>query len=122
MYCSKCEAYICDSCDSIHSSNIFTQNHKRQPRLTTSHPMSGKVTNSKKPCPKHPSEFISGYCFECSDFVCLSCVFDLRHSRHKECVSPLTESAKLRRYEVAKIGFILKKRMKEVTKLQEQKR
>ena len=64
----------------------------------------------KKYCSEHSSVFVSGFCFRCSVFVCLSCVLET-HESHKELVVPLEKSAQKKRDEILEIGETLKKEM-----------
>ena len=123
MFCSQCEMFICDSCDPSHTSSIFTQNHKRcerdgvegrggRKRLEEEGGVMG-LENLKRECSKHPSETISGYCFQCSSFVCLRCVLET-HVQHNEKVKSIEESILEKRNEVVKIGDKLEKRLIEI--------
>ena len=121
MYCPNCEVFICDSCNLSHSSSVFTQNHKRQQQSSYS---AGGGSNSfetikKKHCSEHSSEFVFGYCFGCSVFVCGCCILG-SHSEHKEMIFSLAESAKKRRDQVAKIGDDLRRRMQVIEKIQQE--
>ena len=133
MYCSDCKVFICDSCDPSHSSSIFSRNHKRSQqqnvpcgeqsdegggrrRLEEGVVMGVGLENLKKrECSKHPSETISGYCFQCSSFVCLHCVLET-HVQHIEKVKSIEESILKKRNEVVKIGDKLEKRLEIVEK------
>ena len=64
----------------------------------------------KRECSKHPSETISGYCFQCSSFVCLRCILET-HVQHNEKVKSIEESILEKRNEVVKIGDKLEKRL-----------
>ena len=104
--------FICDLCDSSHTSTIFTRNHKREQQNNINSLNERGLENLKKrECSKHPSELICGYCLECCAFVCLCCVLD-PHVKHKEKVKTLEESALKKRDEVVEIGSGLKKRLK----------
>ena len=104
--------FICDPCDSSHTSTIFTRNHKREQQNNINSLNERGLENLKKrECSKHPSELICGYCLECCAFVCLCCVLD-PHVKHKEKVKTLEESALKKRDEVVEIGSGLKKRLK----------
>ena len=64
----------------------------------------------KRDCSNHPSETISGYCFQCSSFVCIRCVLET-HEEHKEEVKSIEESVLKKRDEVVKIGDELGRRL-----------
>ena len=64
----------------------------------------------KRECSKHPSETISGYCFQCSSFVCLRCILET-HVQHNEKVKSIEESILEKRNEVVKVGDKLEKRL-----------
>ena len=118
MYCSDCKVFICDSCDLSHSSSIFTRNHKRSERNGRLEEEGGVVMVGledlkKRECSKHPSETISGYCFQCSSFVCPRCILET-HVQHKEKVKSIEESILEKRNEVAKIGDKLERRLIEI--------
>ena len=94
MYCLKCELFICDSCEQSHSSNIFSRNHKRENQQNQQQQEGrrnqqqhendeGLESLKKKHCLTHPSENLSGFCFECSLFVCLECVLGV-HNEHQQ--------------------------------------
>ena len=124
MYCSICNMFICDSCDPSHSSSIFSRNHKRCERdgvegrggRRRSEEKGGMVMGvglenlKKRECSKHPSETISGYCFQCSSFVCLRCVLET-HVQHNEKVKSIEESILEKRNEIVKVGDRLEKRL-----------
>ena len=113
MYCSKCDMFICDSCDPSHSSSIFTRNHKRSERDGVDGERGWEVGLEKlmrRECSKHPPEKISGYCFQCSSFVCIRCILET-HVQHNEEVKPIEESILEKRNEVVKIGDRLEKRL-----------
>ena len=115
--------FICDSCDSSHSS-IFTRNHKRSERdgvegrggrrrrLEEEGVVMGVGLENlkKRECSKHPSETICGYCFQCSSFVCTRCILQT-HVHHNEKVKSIEESILEKRNEVVKIGDRLEKRL-----------
>ena len=126
MYCSDCKVFICDSCDLSHSSSIFTQNHKRcerdgvegggRRRLEEEGGVVGVMgleNLKKRECSKHPSETISGYCFQCSSFVCVCCILET-HVQHIEKVKSIEESILEKRNEVVKVGDKLEKRLIEI--------
>ena len=116
MYCSDCKVFICDSCDSSHSSSIFTRNHNRSQQRTLTRGddddvgFVGMEKLRKRECSKHPSETISGYCFQCSSFVCVRCILR-SHDNHRKKVNFLEESVLMKRSEVVKIGDRLEKRL-----------
>ena len=126
MYCSDCKVFICDSCDLSHSSSIFTRNHKRsqQQNITCGEQSDegggrrrrleeegvGLENLKKRECSKHPPETISGYCFQCSSFVCIRCVLET-HDDHRKKVKSIEESILEKRNEVVKIGNRLEKRL-----------
>ena len=64
----------------------------------------------KRECSKHPSETISGYCFQCSSFVCLRCALET-HDDHRKKVKSIEESILEKRNEVVKVGDKLEKRL-----------
>ena len=66
----------------------------------------------KRECSKHPSETISGYCFQCSSFVCLCCVLETHDHRKK--VKSIEESILEKRNEVVKVGDRLERRLIEI--------
>ena len=120
---------ICDSCDPSHTSSIFTRNHKRcerdgvegrggRRRLEEEGGVVGVMgleNLKKRECSKHPSETISGYCFQCSSFVCIRCILET-HVQHNEKVKSIEESILEKRNEVVKIGDRLEKRLIEIEK------
>ena len=119
MYCSDCKMFVCDSCDSSHSSTIFTRNHKRSERDGGVEGGGGRrrlegevgLENLKKrECSKHPSETICGYCFQCFSFVCVCCILG-PHDDHNKKVKSIEESILEKRNEVVKIGDKLEKRL-----------
>ena len=126
MYCSDCKMFICDSCDPSHTSTIFTQNHKRSERdgvegggrrrrLEEEGVVMGVMgvgleNLKKRECSKHPSETISGYCFQCSSFVCVCCILGT-HDDHRKKVKSIEESILEKRDEVVKIGDRLDRRL-----------
>ena len=116
--------FICDSCDLSHSSSIFSRNHKRSERDGVEGGgkrrldeeggvvgVMGLENLKKRECSKHPSETISGYCFECSSFVCVCCILET-HDRKK--VKSIEESILEKRNEVVKIGDKLERRLIEI--------
>ena len=118
MYCSDCKVFICDSCEMSHSSSIFSRNHKRSERNGRLEEEEGVVmvgleSLKKRECSKHPSETISGYCFQCSSFVCPRCILET-HVQHNEKVKSIEESILEKRNEVAKIGDKLERRLIEI--------
>ena len=123
MYCSDCKVFICDSCEQSHSSNAFTRNHKREnqqqqeeeERNQQHENDEGLESLKKKHCSTHPSEYLSGFCFECSLFVCVSCVLGV-HDEHRQNVCSLEESVLRKRNEILKIGVGLEKRLEFVEK------
>ena len=125
MYCSDCNLFICDSCDSFHSTSIFSRNHKRteqQQRIQSGDDGVGDDGGDdeleklkKRECSKHSSQVISGYCFECCTLVCVRCILET-HGKHKEKVNFLEESVLKKRDEVVKIGDRLEKRLIEIEK------
>ena len=130
MYCSDCKLFICDSCDSFHSTSIFSRNHKRTEHQIKScgdhgdcdcdcdvgdDGLLGLEKLKKRECSKHPSELICGYCFECCTLVCIRCVLET-HGNHKEKVKVIEESVLEKRDEVVKIGDRLEKRLIEIEK------
>ena len=123
MYCSKCELFICDSCEQSHSSNSFSQNHKcenqqnqqQEGRNQQHENDEGLESLKKKHCLTHPSENLSGFCFECSLFVCVDCVLGV-HNEHQQNVYSLEKSVLRKRNEILKIGVGLEKRLEFVEK------
>ena len=130
MYCSDCKLFICDSCDSFHSTSIFSRNHKRTEHQIKScgdggggdrdcdvgdDGLLGLEKLKKRECSKHPSELICGYCFECCTLVCIRCVLET-HGNHKEKVNSIKESVLKKRDEVVKIGDRLERRLIEIEK------
>ena len=129
MFCPLCNMFICDSCDLSHTSSIFTRNHKRcerdgvegrggRRRLEEEGGVVGVMgleNLKKRECSKHPSETISGYCFQCSSFVCLRCVLET-HVQHNEKVKSIEESILEKRNEIVKVGDKLEKRLIEIEK------
>ena len=125
MYCLKCELFICDSCEQSHSSNIFSRNHKRENQQNQQQQEGrrnqqqendeGLESLKKKHCLTHPSENLSGFCFECSLFVCMECVLGV-HDEHRQNVYSLEESVLRKRNEILKIGVGLEKRLEFVEK------
>ena len=124
MYCSDCKMFICDTCDSSHTSSIFTQHHKRKP--CENRTLCGGSENGDggsvgdglemmkmKECLQHPSERISGFCFECSVLVCLRCALE-NHIEHNQKVSSVEETLEKRREQVLKMGVKLENRLKEI--------
>ena len=118
MYCSKCDMFICDSCDPSHTSNIFTRNHKRSERDGVDgdgrrrrlEEVVGLENLKKRECSKHPSETICGYCFQCSSFVCICCILQT-HDDHNEKVKSIEESILEKRNEIVKVGDKLERRL-----------
>ena len=118
MYCPDCKLFICNSCDSFHSTSIFSRNHKRtEERIKSCRDDdgdggddSGLEKLKKRECLKHPSELICGYCFECCTFVCACCILET-HGEHREKVKSIEESVLKKRNEVVKIGGGLEKRL-----------
>ena len=126
MYCSDCKMFICDSCDPSHTSSIFSRNHKRSERDgveggggrrrleeeggVVGVGVMGLENLKKRECSKHPSETISGYCFQCSSFVCVCCILET-HDNHRKKVKSIEESILEKRNEVVKIGDKLEKRL-----------
>ena len=125
MYCPICKMFICDSCDPSHTSSIFTRNHKRcerdgvegrggRRRLEEEGGVvvgvMGLENLKKRECSKHPSETISGYCFQCSSFVCVCCILET-HVQHIEKVKSIEESILKKRNEVVKIGDRLEEKI-----------
>ena len=122
MYCSKCEVFICDSCEQSHSSNIFSRNHKRENQQQQQQGRNQQLGNDegleslkKKHCLTHPSETLSGFCFECSLFVCMECALKI-HNEHRQNVYSLEKSVLRKRNEILKIGVGLEKRLEGVEK------
>ena len=129
MYCSDCKLFICDSCDSFHSTSIFSRNHKQTEHQIKScggdggdcdcdvgdDGLLGLEKLRKKECSKHPSELICGYCFECCTLVCVCCILET-HGNHKEKVNSIKESVLKKRDEVVKIGDRLERRLIEIEK------
>ena len=130
MYCSDCNLFICDSCDSFHSTSIFSRNHKRTDEYQIKScgdnggdcdcdvgddGLLGLEKLKKRECSKHPSELICGYCFECCTLVCIRCILET-HGNHKEKVQAIEESVLKKRDEVVKIGDGLEKRFIEIEK------
>ena len=128
IYFSDCKLFICDSCDSFHSTSIFSRNHKRTERRIESCgdddgddcdrddcDDGGLEKLKKKECSKHSSQLISGYCFECCTLVCVCCILET-HGNHKEKVNSIEESILKKRDEVVKIGDGLEKRLIEIEK------
>ena len=125
MFCSQCEMFICDSCDPSHTSSIFSRNHKRSERDGVEGRggrrrleeeeggvvgVMGLENLKKRECSKHPSETISGYCFQCSSFVCIRCALET-HDDHRKKVKSIEESILEKRNEVVKVGDRLEKRL-----------
>ena len=116
MYCSKCDMFICDSCDPSHTSNIFTRNHKRSERAGVAgdgrrlEEVVGLENLKKRECSKHPSETICGYCFQCSSFVCICCILGT-HDDHNKKVKSIEESILEKKNEIVKIGDKLERRL-----------
>ena len=108
MYCSDCNLFICDSCDSFHSTSIFSRNHKRTDEY-------GLEKLKKRECSKHSPQGMCGYCFECCTLVCIRCILET-HGEHKEKVKAIEESVLKKRDEVVKIGDGLEKRLIEIEK------
>ena len=115
--------FICDSCDPSHTSTVFSRNHKRSERdgvegrggrrrLEEEGGVVGVGLENlkKRECSKHPSETISGYCFQCSSFVCVCCILET-HVQHNEKVKSIEESILEKRNEVVKIGDRLERRL-----------
>ena len=103
--------------------SIFSRNHKRSERDGVEgggrrrlEEEGGVVMGvglenlKKRECSKHPSETISGYCFQCSSFVCIRCILET-HVQHNEKVKSIEESILEKRNEVVKIGDKLEKRL-----------
>ena len=114
MFCPNCNMFICDSCDPSHTSSIFSRNHKREQRTKINFSRTDGRDGSDerwnelmKECPKHPSETISGYCFQCSLFVCIRCILET-HVQHKEKVKSIVLK---KRDEVVEIGDRLDRRL-----------
>ena len=124
--------FICDSCDPSHTSSIFTRNHKRcerdgvegggrrRRRLEEEEGVVGVGLEKlkKRECSKHPSETISGYCFQCSSFVCVCCILET-HDDHRKKVKSIEESVLEKRNEIVKIGDRLERRFKIIEKKRE---
>ena len=109
MYCPNCDAFICNTCAPSHSTNIFSRHHhiSKQHQSQNVGLRDDELGNLKKRyCPKHQSTFVSGFCFECSVFVCLCCLLE-SHDDHREQVNSLDVSVRKRRDRVVKIGVEL---------------
>ena len=139
MFCSQCQLFICDSCNTFHESTFFTRNHQRRRKFTSGqlqqeekgeeekelqpqspsshHPQDQQFTKMKR-CLKHSSEGVSGYCFECSSLVCVRCILG-GHVNHQDNVHPLEESAQKRRKQVSKFGEEIGKRIERIQKEKE---
>ena len=70
-----------------------------------------------KQCSIHPSERISGFCFECSILVCFRCVLE-NHVEHSKKVNSVEEVIEKRRDEVLNIGVKLENRLKEIEEVE----
>ena len=118
MYCSDCKVFICDSCEQSHVANVFSRNHKRENQRQQQQQQEkkkkkidrGLETLKMRHCSTHPSEYLSGFCFECSLFVCVNCVGD--HKEHRQNICLLEESVLRRRNEILKIGVRLRRNWK----------
>ena len=64
----------------------------------------------KKQCSKHNSQIVSGFCFACSEFVCVCCLLE-NHDKHRKEVRSLEESVAEKRKEVARTGVKLGNRL-----------
>ena len=73
----------------------------------------------KRECSKHPSETISGYCFQCSSFVCTRCILGT-HDDHRKKVKSIEESILEKRNEVVRIGDRLDRRLIVIEKKRKQ--
>ena len=130
MYCSDCKMFICDTCNSSHSSYFATRNHIRkqqqQQQQQQQHPQTTQIIGGDggsigdglemmkmKRCLQHPSERISGFCFECSVLVCLQCVLE-KHVNHNKEVSSVEGTIEKRREQVLKMGAKVENRLKEI--------
>ena len=106
----KCEKFICDSCDVAHTSSIFARDHKRQEYQSNDH-----TGNSTLYCSEqgHSSEVANAFCFECSSFVCVQCIYG-SHSQHHQEIRPIKESVRKRQKEVMETGNKLERKLKKM--------
>ena len=78
--CKNCSASLCENCRQEHSNNKFLSNHTIVPRTGD---VIRKLDSSKivETCPKHPECEITGFCNDCIEPCCISCI-DEKHQRH----------------------------------------
>ncbi len=89
FYCPECKKYICDICESFHSS--FEPHHKIKKQFVSNNDI----------CPIHKNEKKTFYCQECEQDLCKECINQI-HSIHKTKVITIKEfyekSLKLMRF------------------------
>ena len=78
FYCPECKKYICDICESFHSS--FEPDHKIQKQFVSNNDI----------CPIHKNEKKTFYCQECQQDLCHECLKQI-HSIHKDKVITIKE-------------------------------
>ncbi len=71
FYCPECKKYICDICESFHSS--FEPDHKIEKQFISNNDI----------CPIHKNEKKTFYCQECQEDLCKECLNQI-HSIHKD--------------------------------------
>ncbi|KAJ8322366.1 hypothetical protein KUTeg_000837 [Tegillarca granosa] len=80
FYCNDCQEDMCSGCKTAHLGSNVSRSHN-----VVSTKLGNSIDKTRKPikCSTHSREIIRMYCTSCDEAVCVKCVTDIKHEKHK---------------------------------------